>query len=240
MNLKTSTHYYGRFKDLTWFDSISKSRIMIFGQGGIGSHLTFFLARTGANIITVDYDTVEDHNIAGQLYGKEDVGKTKVEAMNNVISRLCGENKITPLNNKIELGVADQWTSLIGLCDVVCVSFDNIKARRIVFELWKKVGKKDSLFVDGRMSAQNGQVFTVQKDNEPEIGYYETTFFNDDEVPEAPCTAKATTHCGSLIASLMVVQITNWFSNKNKGVIPQVVAKQFDFHLPFMMFDQIK
>jgi len=240
MNSKTNSKYYGRFKDLTWFDAISKSRIMVFGQGGIGSHLTFFLARAGANLITVDYDTVEEHNIAGQLYGKEDVGKTKVKALSDVVTRLCGENSITALDNKVELGVHAQWTVYLPLCDIVCVSFDNIKARRIIFEQWLEFGKPNSLFVDGRMSAQNGQVFTATKEDTESTKFYTSTFFDDSEVPELPCTAKATTHCGSLIASLMVTQITNWLNNQGEGRIPQTVVKQFDFHLPFMLFNTIQ
>lgn len=213
---------------------------MVLGQGGIGSHLTFFLARTGASLITVDFDTVEEHNIAGQLYGKEDVGKLKVTAMSDVVTRLCGENRITPLNNKVELGVEAQWTALLPLCDVVCASFDSIRARRIAFEYWLENGKDNSLFVDGRMSAQNGQVFTCIKGSTETTDFYASTFFDDSEVPELPCTAKATTHCGSLIASLMVTQIANWFSNQGEGRIPQTVVRQFDFHLPVMMFDIIK
>jgi molybdopterin/thiamine biosynthesis adenylyltransferase len=213
---------------------------MVFGQGGIGSHLTFFLARTGAEIITLDDDIVEVHNIAGQLYGNQDVGKPKVKAMEDVITRLCGENKVTPIQARVEIDVEGQWNAVIKSCDVVCVSFDNIKARAIVFDYWMKHGKSGSLFVDGRMSAQNGQVFTVTKDSTEDATFYTSTLFNDAEVPEAPCTAKATTHCGSLIASLMVTQITNWFSNKREGGIPQTVVKQYDFHLPFMLFDQIK
>lgn len=36
MNSKENIKSYGRFKGLPWFDPISKSRIMVLGQGGIG------------------------------------------------------------------------------------------------------------------------------------------------------------------------------------------------------------
>ncbi len=205
----------------------------------MGSHLTFFLARTGANVVTVDFDTVEDHNIAGQLYGPEDVGKTKVEAMSNVITRLCGENNITPINEKIS-SATSSWVEYLKAADVVCVSFDSIYARRIAYDRWCREGKENSLFVDGRMSIETGQVFTVQKGNEDNHKFYESSFFDDSEVEEPACTMKATTHCGSLIASLMVAQITNWFNNLAGTALPREVVKQLNFNIPLVMFEEVK
>lgn len=240
MSSKQNLPYYGRFKGMPWFTPISNSVIMVCGQGGIGSHLTFFLARTGAELVTVDYDTVEDHNIAGQLYGKEDVDKTKVDAMVDIITRLCGEVNITPLNSKIESGKDETAFSVIPHCDVVCVSFDNIATRRIVFENWAEFGKKGSLFIDGRMSIEQGNVFTVEKESPPEVfKHYRESCFDDSELPEAACTVKATTHCGSLIASLMVAQITNWFNNKTGEGMPRTVVNQLNFNLPLFMFEEV-
>lgn len=230
MNSKRNINSYGRFKDVPWFDGMSQSRIMVLGQGGIGSWLTLFLARTGANLITVDMDTVEEHNIAGQLYGKKQVGKDKVAAMAELVTNLCGENNVTPVNEKVTGVEGELWLSYLSFCDVVCVSFDNIKARQIVYEKWKECGKDGSLFVDGRMSIEQGQVFTVDRTVEAEFAAYETTFFNDDELEEAPCTLKATSHCGAYIACLMTVQITNWFTNKT-GQGPRDVVKNMDFYL---------
>lgn len=211
---------------------------MVFGQGGIGSHLAFFLARTGADVITVDFDVVEDHNIAGQLYGKQDIGKLKVDAMVDVIERLCGENNVTPVNEKLGTNQS-QWLEYLTDADVVCVSFDSIYARRIAYDRWKKEGKEGSLYVDGRMSIENGQVFTVQFGNEDDCKFYETSFFDDSEVEAVACTMKATTHCGSLIASLMVTQITNWFNNQDETTMSREVVKRLDFNLPLMMFEQV-
>jgi tRNA A37 threonylcarbamoyladenosine dehydratase len=66
MNSKKTLTYYGRFKDTPWFDQLSNSRVIVFGAGGIGSWLSFFLARTGSDVVVVDMDTVEDHNLGLQ------------------------------------------------------------------------------------------------------------------------------------------------------------------------------
>lgn len=238
MNLKKNIENYGRFKDAAWFDGISKSRMMIFGQGGIGSWLSFFLARTGADVILVDMDTVELSNLAGQLYSESEVGKAKVKAMGEILKRFVPRSNVTPVLEEVK-PTEGQWLDYLPHCDVVCVSFDNIKARQIVYGQWCDTGKEKSLFVDGRMSIEQGQIFTVNKGNEVEMKAYEATFFDDSELPEASCTFKATSHCGALIASLMTAQVANWFTNSNTKAMPRVVSKQTDFYLPINKFDVV-
>lgn len=241
MNLKKNVTSYGRFKTAPWFDGISQSRIMILGAGGIGSWLSLFLARTGANLIIVDMDTVEDHNLGGQLYGNNSIGKSKVNAVSEIITELCGENNITPINEEVTLNDTDQWFQYMQHCDVLCTSFDSIAARKIAYQQWVKYGKEDSLFIDGRMSMQQGQVFTVQKNaSQEDFMHYEDTFFDDNDIPQAPCTAKATSHCGALIASLMTSQITNLFTNKNPESMPAIVENQINFCLPVSLFETVK
>lgn len=240
MNSKKISNYYGRFKDTPWFDQLSNSRVIVFGAGGIGSWLTLFLARTGADVVVVDMDTVEDHNIAGQLYGNPDVGKTKVQAIKDVVSRLCGETKVNILNEEVSVDKEGRWKQVLKMSDVICVTFDSIKAREIVYNYWFENAKEHSLFMDGRMSVENGQVFSVHEDDDPDVfSHYENSFFEDSSIPQAPCTIKATSHCGAMIASLMTSQITNYFTNYNPSNMERVVYKQFDFNLPLVLFESV-
>lgn len=227
---------YRRFSGAPWFDNINNSKIIVFGQGGIGSWLSFFLARTGASLFVVDMDTVEDHNLGGQLYGEKQIGKPKVEAIKEVIENLCTSSVVNTLNCKVEDDETSDWYSYLAVCDVVCVSFDNLPTRKLVFEKWKKNGKEGSLFVDGRMSMVQGNVLTVRKGNEEDYHLYEDSFFSEGEAAPLPCSAKATSHCGALTASLMTAQITNWFTDKGDF---SVVNKQLDFYLPIMEFENI-
>ncbi len=237
MNLKKNILNYGRFKGLPWFDGISQSLIFVGGAGGISSWLTLFLARTGAKIVVVDNDTVEIENLAGQCYGKEDVEKSKVKAISDVVTRLCGENNVVPIEALID-EEEGQWRRVITMSDVVCVGFDNLKARELVYKEWKMYGKETSFFVDGRLSAENGQIFVLDKNSkEEDFIAYEQTYFPESERIELPCTMKATTHCGALIASLMTAQIVNWFSNQNTEALPRDYTNM-EFHLQLMLFNQ--
>lgn len=237
MNLKQNIQSYGRFKGTPWFTKMSESTIFVGGCGSIGSWTSFFLARASANVIVVDHDFYEDHNTSSQLFLREDVGKSKVAAFTSMVSKMCGENNVTPLHTEIteEEG---QWQSIILRCDAVVVGFDNLKARRLIYEEWKINGKKDSIYLDGRLSVEEGTVYILTKQSsEEEHSAYEGTYFEDHERVELPCTFKSTTHCGALIAAKIVGNITNWFNNITEGTMPRIISN-IEFHLPLMMFDQ--
>lgn len=239
MNYKNQVPSYGRFKSLPWFDEMSTSTILVGGAGGIGSWVSLFLARIGCNVLTIDMDTVGEENLAGQTYGKEDIDKTKVTALENVIVRLCGENNFTPINEEVT-SEGGYWSARLPTCNVVVVGFDNLDARRIVYEEWKQNGMENSLFIDGRLAAESGQIFLLEKNSSEEVFKgYEATYFPVELRTELPCTMKATTHCGALIGSMIITQITNWFTNKKETIFPREVGN-FEFHLPFLLFSQPK
>lgn len=228
--------HYGRFKGLPWFTEMKKATIFIGGAGGISSWLSLFLNRAGARLIVIDNDTVGLENLAGQLYGSIDVGKPKVKALESVLERLCGEVNGAFIQQFID-DTDGQWKTLVRRSNIVCVGFDNLKARRLVYEEWKLNGKDVSFFVDGRLSAESGQVFVLSK-NSPEDSFtaYEQTYFSDAERTELPCTMKATSHCGALIASIMTSQITNWLNNITEDTLQREVSN-VEFHLQLSLFE---
>ena len=63
-------------------ERLTRSRVLIFGIGGVGGHLTEALARAGVGHLTlVDHDTVAESNINRQLFAtRSTVGMKKVEA----------------------------------------------------------------------------------------------------------------------------------------------------------------
>ena len=57
-------------------------RLHIIGCGAIGSTVAENLVRFGlTNITLYDFDTVERHNIANQMFKETDIGKLKTEAL---------------------------------------------------------------------------------------------------------------------------------------------------------------
>lgn len=231
MNSKNLLEHYGRFKGLEWFNRLSQSRILVGGAGGIGSWLSFFLVRTGAEVITFDLDYTDKGNLAGQMYGNQHVGKSKVEALGEVINYLCGTPNYIPV--ELEIKAEGPWKEVVEESDVVCVGFDNLEARRLLYDYWKEKGKETSLFIDGRLGAESLQIFVVDKQApESDFKAYEATYFSKEERMEVPCTVKATTHCGAMIASYMTSLITNWMSNLEGS---SRTVCNIEIHLPIML-----
>lgn len=107
-----------------------KERIHIIGCGSVGSTLAELLSRFGLTKITLyDFDEVESHNLANQMFLQSDVGKKKIDA---VAERMIAINPLVkPDVRKIEEG----WKPGMKLTGYVFLAVDNIELRhRIVKE----------------------------------------------------------------------------------------------------------
>ena len=84
-------------KSLEFFDPAKvKGRCHVIGCGSIGSNVAELLARYGIeNIVLYDFDCVERHNIANQLFTEADVGEEKTYALHRLLSRINPKLKTT-------------------------------------------------------------------------------------------------------------------------------------------------
>ena len=90
---------FDRFKGASWFPK-GNELILVGGCGGIGSWVTFFLARIGYLPIVYDFDVIEEHNIGGQLFRHSDIGRLKVSAISQICKDFCGI-EITGFESKV-------------------------------------------------------------------------------------------------------------------------------------------
>ena len=214
---------HARFQDAQWYDG-KPLDIIVGGAGGIGSWVSMFLSRIGHTLYIFDNDAIDETNMAGQLYRINQIGVNKAEAT----------------KQNIELFTDNKNTEVFGLYDdnsptspIVFSCFDNMKARKLMFEKWKAQENRD-IFIDGRMLAEIGMVFCVTKGKEVE---YEAELFDDSEVRDAPCSFKATSHCGALIGSLMTSGLNNFIVNKKLGEDFRELPFKFTFELPLFNFE---
>lgn len=71
-----------------------RERIHIIGCGAIGSTVAENLVRFGLTRITLyDFDKVEAHNVANQMFTQEDIGKEKVDAVAEYLLKINPEMK---------------------------------------------------------------------------------------------------------------------------------------------------
>ena len=99
-------------------------RVHIIGCGSVGSTVAENLARSGATKFALwDFDTVEPHNLANQMFRQKDIGKQKVDALLDI---LCDINEEVKDNTKLqpEGWKGQQLSGFVFLC------VDNIDLRR--------------------------------------------------------------------------------------------------------------
>lgn len=204
-----------RFREASWFTKVDEYNVPIIvgGAGGIGSWLVILLSRlinSSTSIYVYDFDRVEEVNIAGQAYGPFDISKSKVESIVSMVKRTGGSANVIPQESK--------YDSKSLASPIMFSCFDNMQARKDMFENWKREVAKNpnGIFIDGRLLAEQFQVFYVTPDK---IEKYEKYLFNDSEVESENCSYKQTSHFAANIAAKMVQGFTHWFV-KNEVELP--------------------
>lgn len=205
----------GRFKDAPWFPKEEVSMI-VGGAGGIGSWLTFLLARAGFNPVVYDFDTVEAHNMGGQLFNKQSIGMNKTDAIKQIVLDF----------SDLDLMIfTEKYDENSMTAEYVFAAFDNMQARKDLFHNWYNQHKDNpnAILIDGRLLMEQIQIFCVTPETAEE--YLRDHLFDDSEVGEENCTMKQTSHSASMIGSLMVGFFTNHYTNIVKGA----KVRQFPF-----------
>jgi len=189
-----------------------KGRIHIIGCGAIGSHVAEQLARYGLTKITLyDFDIVEAHNIANQLYTQEDIGKTKVRALADYLV------KINPgIAADIKL-VEDGYTGQ-RLSGYVFLCVDNIDLRREI-----ATSCQGNTFVKGmfdfRMRLTDAQHYAASWDDPKMIAAFigSMQFSHDEAKDETPVSAcNMTLSVCSTVKTIVSYGVAN-FINFVKG-----------------------
>lgn len=190
---------YNRFKGAPWFDLVRLKTCYIGGVGGIGSWLCPLLTRIGVyNVTLIDPDIVEPHNLGGQLFFRSHIGGLKSRASQQVCFRL-GCSNVSSFSYRIQ-DVKILKPGVYFSC------FDNMEARNYLFKRFKEgTTPNDFIFIDGRLTADEFQVFCVPLWDEYAIKRYEEeSFFSDEEATPSVCTFKQTSYMAAMIGSVMV------------------------------------
>lgn len=203
-----------RFSSAIWYEKIHAQNILVAGCGGIGSYVVFLLSRMKPAHITIyDPDTIEYVNLAGQLFGIEHVGRLKVSAVSAFANDYSDYYQIT------SMPVA--FTEQCEPQNIMICGFDNMSARKTFFNKWKEyVGslseeeRRESLFIDGRLAAEEFQVLCLTGDNQFAIDKYESSWLFDDSEAEATvCSYKQTAFAATMIGSVIANLFVNFCAN---------------------------
>lgn len=167
--------------------------ISVVGCGGIGAITAITLAKMGFdNIQLFDTENVEQENIATQFHPFGSLDRPK----NLSVQREIGRHDPSIVINTF--GNVDSETDLTG--HFIFCTVDSIASRKVVWEAARK--SKWLYYLDARMGAEVFQLYTVHSKN---AEWYDTRLaqINEDDIPELPCTEKATIYTAMGAASFI-------------------------------------
>lgn len=186
-------------------------RIDIIGCGATGSRIAMSIAKLGiSNLHLHDFDVVEAHNIANQFYGIEDVGRPKVEALAEHIKRFTGL-EATVCSEKVD------GSATLG--NYVFLLTDTMASRKEIFEGAIRHKPHVDCMIETRMSADQGNVYSVRPSDIDEVKFWESTLCGDDVAEEGLCGARVTVGpTAELISGHAVwafIRLFNWLTKDN-------------------------
>jgi molybdopterin/thiamine biosynthesis adenylyltransferase len=178
---------------------LNMTDVTMIGTGGIGAAAALALAKIGIpRIYLYDNDEIEDVNIPTQLLKISDIGKLKADSVGQMLLEFSDEISGVAYPKRVETD-----TVLPG-STITISSVDSITSRKTI---WEAVAQSTGRwYLDARMGAEVFQLYTVDT---ADPGWYieHLDTLNEDDVPEAPCTAKATIYTAFIAAGHIAHQV---------------------------------
>lgn len=191
--------------------------VTVVGCGGIGAITAITLAKMGfMNFRLFDAESVEEENVATQFHPRSSVGTLKIGS----VSRQIFEHDAAVAIDYYPVQV-DMDTD-IGANFIVC-TVDSITSRKAVWEAAKK-SQGWMYYLDARMGAEVFQLYTVDAE---EIGWYDQRIneVNEDDVPDLPCTQKATIYTAMGAAGFIGATLRRVYQQE---VVPRFQEMNFE------------
>lgn len=222
-----------RFSGAEWAEMLTP--VTLIGVGGIGSWTALNLSRIGHELYIMDPDSVDQTNVTGgQMYRNQDIGKSKVGAVESICREFGCINEITTEVVRFKPGM--------GVTNIVICGLDNMEARKGAFEAWILLlnnlaaefnNLSNCLFIDGRLTMEMYEVFTIYGNSVEQIKeYQEKHLFTDAEADELDCTTKQSTFAAMGISSIITGTLCNFLTNLKLGYSVREVPFYQRYHLP--------
>lgn len=196
-----------RFSGIIPLDKLSEQKVCIIGAGGIGAPAALSLAKSGIKRLTLyDFDTIEDENLGPQIYGPNDLGKSKVNTLKDYISNFAPWCEVRAINQRFE----DQKID----CDILISAVDSLEVRKTVWNTVEEGINGPKLLIDPRMAAEMLTIYSVVPKDDGL--WYEDTL--EGEAVEATCTTKATFYTGFVAGALCMQAVKAWLCDQRRQV----------------------
>lgn len=204
--------------------------ILIVGIGSVGSFTAFALNRCGHSLYLFDEDTIEDRNLGGQFFSKKQIGINKVYAIEETLWSFGVDKHIYSYPIMFAEEHANNFDGFSEKIDVVICAADDMNTKRLLYKASKD--KNIPLFIDGRLTIEQGWVYALTKDS-PHREEYEAMLADTSiDTIDTGCSVKSTTYCAMAVAAQITGIVQNYLLT---DVDPEIVnipySIKFNFNL---------
>ena len=186
-------------------------KVVLIGAGGIGATTALTLAKMGVmNLVVIDDDVVSVENTGTQLHHSGALGEPKAWEIERLIGKYADDVAVLPFRTRLNEEMEDLSAEVLS-ADVVISAVDSIGSRQGIWQALKSNNVAWKYYIDARMAAEEFQALVVHF---RQAGQYEETLMalSEDDVPDLPCTEKATFytamiaagHLGALIKMIVI------------------------------------
>lgn len=208
-------------KSIEYFDPVNvRGKCHIIGCGSVGSTVAENLARLGVTkFVLYDFDIVEPHNLANQMFVQSDIKKPKIEAVKKIICDINPEAEST-----IEVfgqGYTDQ-----KLNGYVFLAVDNIDLRREICEK-NRMNKAIKAVFDFRTRLEDAQHYTADWGDMRQVdNLIKSMAFSHDEAHEATPVTACGTELGvaPTVRVICALGVTNFMNLIRGGELQKIVV----------------
>ena len=208
-------------KSIEYFDPVNvRGKCHIIGCGSVGSTVAENLARLGVSkFVLYDFDIVEPHNLANQMFVQSDIKKPKVEAVKKIICDINPEAEST-----IEVfgqGYTDQ-----KLNGYVFLAVDNIDLRREICEK-NRMNKAIKAVFDFRTRLEDAQHYAADWGDMRQVdNLIKSMAFSHDEAHEATPVTACGTELGvaPTVRVICALGVTNFMNLIRGGELQKIVV----------------
>jgi molybdopterin/thiamine biosynthesis adenylyltransferase len=184
-------------------DAFGDKRVDVIGAGATGSMVALDLAKLGVtNLHVWDFDRIEEHNLANQLYGPGDVGRLKVEALADLIETQTG--------TRITIHPEAMTAANVPDSHVAFLLTDTMESRREIASVYKTKFRTKAI-IETRMGTETGYVFTFAPIIPSAFKAWSETLWDDAVTETSACgtaiTVGPTAHLLSSLALWQFIRI---------------------------------
>jgi molybdopterin/thiamine biosynthesis adenylyltransferase len=232
MEIIEPTRHLSMFDPAVWGDR----RVDILGCGASGSHLGQEIGRLGVeNLHLWDFDLVEAHNIANQLYPQAALGRNKAVVLAESLYAATGIQPV--VHEQRVVGPAETPDDELGEVAFLCL--DSMSSRSSVVIDRLQMNGVTQLVVDPRMGVEELRIYNFNPNRMMEVRSWRDTITPDEDSAENACQARTTIGgTAAVLAGLAVHQFLQWYRHeivRDSGYSPPSFEFMMMFRPPMVM-----